>query len=72
MLLYNVKGETIDGYCQPLERAELVEEGTDCTILTYSRMRYTVLSATQELKKKGIKAEVCCSEMVCLCTYKAL
>ncbi|GMH38102.1 hypothetical protein BSKO_05986 [Bryopsis sp. KO-2023] len=58
VLLYNVKGETIDGYCQPLERAELVEEGSDVTILTYSRMRYTVLSATQELKKQGINAEV--------------
>eukprot|EP01024_Parvocaulis_polyphysoides_P026452 TRINITY_DN2409_c0_g3_i1.p1 TRINITY_DN2409_c0_g3~~TRINITY_DN2409_c0_g3_i1.p1 ORF type:complete len:400 (-),score=57.38 TRINITY_DN2409_c0_g3_i1:419-1528(-) len=58
VLLYNLKGETIDGYCQPLERAEVVKEGKDVTILTYSRMRYTALQAVQELEKKGISAEV--------------
>eukprot|EP01024_Parvocaulis_polyphysoides_P065608 TRINITY_DN7661_c0_g1_i8.p1 TRINITY_DN7661_c0_g1~~TRINITY_DN7661_c0_g1_i8.p1 ORF type:complete len:285 (-),score=40.54 TRINITY_DN7661_c0_g1_i8:186-962(-) len=58
VLLYNLKGETIDGYCQSLERAEIVKEGKDVTILTYSRMRYTVLQAVQELEKKGISAEV--------------
>ncbi|CAD7697393.1 unnamed protein product [Ostreobium quekettii] len=59
VLLYNLKGETVDGdYCQPLEKAEIVREGTDCTILTYSRMRYTVLTAVQELEKKGVHPEV--------------
>ena len=58
VLLYNHKGETEEGYLQPLERAEVAQEGSDVTILTYSRMRYTVLQAVQELKKKGISAEV--------------
>lgn len=58
VLLYNLKGETKDGYLQPLERAEIAKEGTDVTILTYSRMRYNVLQAVQELEKKGISAEV--------------
>lgn len=58
VLLYNLKGETVDDYCQSLEKAELVKEGTDVTILTYSRMRYTVMQAVQELDKKGIHPEV--------------
>jgi len=58
VLLYNLKGETRDGYLQPLERAEIAKEGTDVTILTYSRMRYNVLQAVQELEKKGIHPEV--------------
>lgn len=58
VLLYNLKGETKDGYLQPLERAELAKEGTDLTILTYSRMRYSVLQACQELEKKNIHPEV--------------
>ena len=51
-------GETIDGYCQPLERAELVRAGTDVTILTYSRMRYVVMQAVATLEKQGYNPEV--------------
>ena len=58
VLLYNLKGETEDGYLQSLERAEVAKEGTDLTILTYSRMRYTCLQAAQELEKRGIHPEV--------------
>lgn len=59
VLLYNVKGEVHDNdYCQPLERAEMVREGTDVTIFTYSRMRYVVMQAVQELEKKGYNPEV--------------
>lgn len=59
VLLYNVKGEPHEGdYCQPLEKAELVREGTDVTIFTYSRMRYVVMQAVQELEKKGYNPEV--------------
>ena len=39
VLLYNVKGVTYNDYLQPLERAEMVREGNQVTILTYSRMR---------------------------------
>lgn len=52
-------GETVPGdYVQCLERAELVREGTDVTILCYSRMRYTVMQAVTELEKMGYNPEV--------------
>jgi len=58
VLLYNVKGETKDGYYQPLEKAEMVRSGRDVTILCYSRMRYVVMQAVAELEKQGYDPEV--------------
>eukprot|EP00879_Flechtneria_rotunda_P001165 GHRR01001311.1.p1 GENE.GHRR01001311.1~~GHRR01001311.1.p1 ORF type:complete len:368 (+),score=127.58 GHRR01001311.1:199-1302(+) len=59
VLLYNIKGETHDGdYCQSLEKAEVVRQGTDVSIFTYSRMRYVVMQAVAELEKKGYNPEV--------------
>ena len=59
VLLYNVKGATHEGdYCQSLERAEVVREGTDVSIFTYSRMRYVVMQAVAELEKRGYNPEV--------------
>lgn len=58
VLLYNVKGVTYEDYCQPLEAAEMVREGKDVTILTYSRMRYVVESAVKELVAQGFDPEV--------------
>ncbi len=44
MLLYNVKGEAGDkDEVASLERAEVVREGSDVSIFTYSRMRYVVM-----------------------------
>jgi pyruvate dehydrogenase E1 component beta subunit len=44
VLLYNVKGVPKGkDHVQCLEKAELVREGTDCVIFTYSRMRYVVM-----------------------------
>lgn len=51
-------GETKEGYYQPLERAELVRSGKDVTILCYSRMRYVVMQAVQQLEKQGYDPEV--------------
>jgi hypothetical protein len=51
-------GETKEGYYQPLERAELVRSGKDVTILCYSRMRYVVMQAVQQLEKMGYDPEV--------------
>ena len=51
-------GDTQDGYYQPLEKAELVREGGDVTILCYSRMRYVVMQAVQQLEKQGYDPEV--------------
>mmetsp|Transcript_14206 Transcript_14206/g.38522 ORF Transcript_14206/g.38522 Transcript_14206/m.38522 type:complete len:369 (+) Transcript_14206:37-1143(+) len=59
VLLYNVKGE-VGGRdeVQCLEKAEVVREGTDISIFTYSRMRYVVMQAVAELEKKGYNPEV--------------
>ena len=51
-------GETKEGYYQPLEKAELVRTGRDVTILCYSRMRYVVMQAVQQLEKMGYDPEV--------------
>ena len=52
-------GETQDAYYQPLEKAEVVRQGRDVTILCYSRMRYVVMQAVQQLEKQGYDPEVC-------------
>ena len=51
-------GETKDGYYQSLEKAELVRSGSDVTILCYSRMRYVVMQAVQQLENEGYDPEV--------------
>ncbi|KAG2483814.1 hypothetical protein HYH03_017337 [Edaphochlamys debaryana] len=59
VLLYNIKGEAGDkDDVACLERAEVVREGTDVSIFTYSRMRYVVMQAVNELVKKGYNPEV--------------
>ena len=35
-----------------LEKAEVVREGTDCVVFTYSRMRWTVMQAVSQLEKE--------------------
>ncbi|HZH03828.1 MAG TPA: pyruvate dehydrogenase complex E1 component subunit beta [Myxococcaceae bacterium] len=57
--LYAVKGEVPDGeYVIPLGQAEVKREGTDVTIITWSRMWYFCEQAAAELEKEGISAEV--------------
>jgi pyruvate/2-oxoglutarate/acetoin dehydrogenase E1 component len=53
VLLYNLKG-TVGGKVEVacLEKSELVREGKDCVIFTYSRMRWTVLQAAAQLEKE--------------------
>lgn len=59
VLLYNIKEDIpTEDYCLPLDKAEIVKEGTNVTILTYSRMRYHAVEAYEDLKKKSINAEV--------------
>lgn len=58
ILVLAIAGETKEGYYQPLEKAELVREGGDVTILCYSRMRYVVMQAVQTLEKQGFDPEV--------------
>ena len=58
-------GDTQEGYYQPLEKAEVVREGGDVTILCYSRMRYVVMQAVQTLEKQGFDPEVSSYCLVC-------
>ncbi|MFN5855554.1 MAG: alpha-ketoacid dehydrogenase subunit beta [Pseudanabaenaceae cyanobacterium] len=59
VLLYNLKENLPDEeYLLPLDKAEIVREGKDITILTYSRMRYHVLKAVETLTAKGYDPEV--------------
>ena len=51
-------GETKDDYYQPLEKAETVRSGSDVTIMCYSRMRYVVMQAVQQLESQGYDPEV--------------
>jgi pyruvate/2-oxoglutarate/acetoin dehydrogenase E1 component len=45
-------------YTIPLGVADIKKEGTDCTVLAYSRMVHFALEAALELEKEGIQAEV--------------
>ncbi|NJO86181.1 MAG: alpha-ketoacid dehydrogenase subunit beta [Synechococcaceae cyanobacterium RM1_1_27] len=59
VLLYNLKQELPAGdYVQALDKAEMVREGQDVTILTYSRMRYHVMQAVETLVKSEVDPEV--------------
>jgi pyruvate dehydrogenase E1 component beta subunit len=59
VLLYNLKEKLPDTeYLLPLDKAEIVQEGSDVTILTYSRMRHHCLQALKDIQKKGYKPEI--------------
>ena len=60
-LLYSVKGEVPDEaeeYTVPLNRGIVRREGSDISIVTFSRMVHISLQAAEELAKDGIAAEV--------------
>ena len=59
VLLYNLSEEIPKGdYICALDQADLVKEGNDITIITYSRMRYHCLKAISQLESDGIDAEL--------------
>lgn len=59
VLLYNLKDDIPEQeYFLPLDKAELVRKGTDITIVTYSRMRYHVMQAVNNLVEYGFSPEV--------------
>jgi hypothetical protein len=70
VLLYNLKGPAggkDDVAC--LEKAELVREGSDCVIFTYSRMRWTVMHAVGALEKEVCSA---CAASRQACSFRHL
>nr|YP_010619870.1 Pyruvate dehydrogenase E1 component, beta subunit [Symphyocladia marchantioides]WAX03883.1 Pyruvate dehydrogenase E1 component, beta subunit [Symphyocladia marchantioides] len=59
VLLYNLQDHVPENeYFIPLDKAEVVRCGTEITIITYSRMRYHVLQATDTLVQKGYDPEI--------------
>ncbi|WP_437616535.1 pyruvate dehydrogenase complex E1 component subunit beta [Sorangium sp. So ce834] len=58
--LYGVKGEVPDDpdFTVPLGVASIAREGTDVTIVSWSRMVHVALEAAAELEKEGISAEI--------------
>ncbi|MFZ9463779.1 MAG: transketolase C-terminal domain-containing protein, partial [Vulcanococcus sp.] len=59
VLLYNLTEDIPEGdYTCALDQADLVKEGSDVTILTYSRMRHHCLKAVEQLEKDGVSVEL--------------
>jgi pyruvate dehydrogenase E1 component beta subunit len=59
VLLYNLSEDIPEGdYTCALDQAEVVREGKDITILTYSRMRHHCLKAVKQLEADGIDVEL--------------
>jgi pyruvate dehydrogenase E1 component beta subunit len=57
--LYGVKGEVFEEESiTPLGKAKIVREGTDATLVAYSRMTHVALEAAALLEKEGISVEV--------------
>jgi len=58
-LAYNLKGEVPDGdYVIPIGKGDIKREGTDVTIIAWSRMMTLAKAAAEELAKEGINAEL--------------
>src|SRR5690606_21841930 len=58
-LLYETKGEVPEeAYTIPFGQAVTRREGTDVTIVTWSKMLFTVLEAAEQAAAKGISVEV--------------
>jgi len=59
VLLYNLKEDLpVQDYYLPLDKAEIVRNGNDVTIVTYSRMRHHVIQAVDTLIKDNYNPEV--------------
>ncbi|BBO23750.1 MAG: alpha-ketoacid dehydrogenase subunit beta [Fimbriimonadaceae bacterium] len=58
--LYGIKGEVSDDPDEtvPFGKANIVREGTDVSLVAYSRMVHVCLKAAEKLESEGIQAEV--------------
>ncbi len=57
--LYSLQGEVPDGdFTVPLGKGDIKREGTDCTIISWSKMLQTSLEAAEALAKENISVEV--------------
>ncbi len=59
LALYNTKGEVPDGEdVTEIGRAAVLKEGTDITLIGYSRMAVVALDVAHRLESEGVSAEV--------------
>ena len=58
ILLYGARGEVSDGIKIPLGKADVKKQGSDVTIISYSKMVQNSLEAAALLENDGINAEV--------------
>jgi pyruvate dehydrogenase E1 component beta subunit len=57
--MYQVRGEVPDGeYLIPIGKSKIQREGTDATVITYSKGLEISMKAAEELAKDGIQVEV--------------
>ena len=58
--LYDTKGDVPDGedYTVPIGVAEVKREGTDVTVVAYSRMTVIAMQVARQLEEQGISVEV--------------
>jgi pyruvate dehydrogenase E1 component beta subunit len=57
--LYGVKGEVPEGeHLVPLGKANVLREGKDVTLISYSKCVYDAMAAAEALENEGIDAEV--------------
>jgi len=56
---FNVSGEALDeDFVIPIGKAKVMREGTDVTVVAFSRMVHESLKAAEELAKQGVSVEV--------------
>lgn len=57
--LYSIRGEVPQGeYILPLGKANIIKNGEDLTLISYSRMIPECIDAAKELQEKNINAEI--------------
>lgn len=57
--LYFVPGEApVPGQRVPIGKAKVVQEGTDITLISYSKTLHEVIAAAKDLAREGVSAEV--------------
>jgi pyruvate dehydrogenase E1 component beta subunit len=57
--LYGVQGEVPEGeYTIPLGQGDIKRQGSDCTVVSWSKMLHTALEAAEVLAKENISLEV--------------
>ena len=57
--LYSVKGDVPDGeHLVEIGKAHVVREGTQCTLVAYSRATHLAIEAATQLEKEGISCEI--------------